>query len=360
MRWVALRNLPDDSVLAREILDERGRVLLAKGVHLTPGLVNRLWKVGVGSVCIQDAATDDIPVRDFVTSDTRAAVLDLTYRTLTELVDQNLARYTRSANYRKRFSPLLRDVIEQIKRVEGTGEQLGSVYLSDGELFHHSVNVTFIAISLGLGLGLSDEDLVELGMGTLLHDVGKLKIPEQILKKPARLTPDEFDLIKLHTSFGYDILRKVDDLSARSRLVALEHHERLDGTGYPRGLKGTEINFFARISGVADVYEALTANRVYRKGYLPHQAYELLLGGGGSQFEPQIIDAFVKMIAVYPVGMTLLLSTGQRAVVVKSRRGQTQRPIVRILQDEAGTFVSSPWEIDLAKERTVEIVDCEI
>lgn len=360
MRWVSLRNLRQDRILAQNILDERGRVLLAKGVRLTDTLVDRLRKLDIGSVCIEDKATDDIVLREFVRPETRGQVLDATYKTLTELADGNLGRYNRSSNYQKRLRPLLLDVVAQLKEVEGTGEHLGTVYLSDGELFHHSVNVTFFAMSLGLGLGLNEDDLIDLGLGTLLHDVGKLKVPDYILKKPGKLTADEFEMIKLHPSYGYDLLRGIDDLPVRSRLVALEHHERVDGSGYPRGLKNEEIHYFARIAGVADVYEALTANRVYRKGYLPHQAYELLLGAGGTQFDPAVIEAFVKTIAVYPVGMTLVLSTGERAVVVESRRRQTQRPLVRVLEDQQGNPMPVPWEIDLGKERTIAIVGCEI
>ena len=360
MRWVSLRNLKQDRILAQNILDERGRVLLAKGVRLTDALVDRLRKLSIGSVCIEDKATDDIVMREFVRPETRGQVLDATFRTLTELADGNLGRYNRSATSQKRLRPLLLDVVCQLKEVEGTGGHLGTVYLSDGELFHHSVNVTFFAMSLGLGMGLNEEDLIDLGLGTLLHDVGKLKIPEYVLKKPGKLTTEEFEIIKLHPSYGFDILRGVEDLPARSRLVALEHHERVDGSGYPRGLKKDEIHTFSRIAGVADVYEALTANRVYRTGYLPHQAYELLLGAGGTQFDPTVIEAFVQTIAVYPVGMTLILSTGERAVVVESRARQTQRPLVRIIEDRAGNPIAVPWEIDLGKERTIEIVGCEI
>lgn len=209
-------------------------------------------------------------------------------------------------------------------------------------------------------MGLSEEELIDLAIGTLLHDVGKLRVPETILSKPGKLTNEEFEHVKRHTSYGYETLRRLPDISSRSALIALEHHERYDGSGYPQGLKGKEIHQFGRITGVADVYEALTANRVYRKGYLPHQAYELLLGGGGTQFDPRVIETFVKTISVYPVGMTLILNTGEKAVVVKSRRQQSHRPMVRVIENAAGERLIEPKEIDLSTELTLHITGCEI
>lgn len=359
MRWISLKNLKQERYLAQHILDERGRVLLARGVQLTPSLVKRLWQLGIGSVCVEDEATSDIVPNEFVNSELRQHTLQATYQSLTELATGTFGKVVRPPRLKQRLKPLLMTVIDELKAIEGAGEHLGNVYLSDGELYHHSVNVTFFALSIGLGLNLSEDDLVDLGLGTLLHDVGKLRIPEYVLKKPGRLTPDEFEQVKLHTYYGYELLRDVPDLSSRSTHIALEHHERVDGSGYPRGLRGDEIQLFGRITGPVDVYEALTANRIYRAGYLPHQAYELLLGGGGTQFDPLMVDTFIRMIAIYPVGSTVSLSTGFRAVVVQSPPRSTHRPIVRIIEDEDGRPVPNPWQVDLSRELTVEITGCE-
>lgn len=359
MRWVALRSIKPNRILAQSILDERGRVLLARGRALTPHMVERLQKLGIGSVCIEDALTDDLQTRELITPKTRQAVLETTYNCLNELAAGPNTKLVKPVKMKQRLLPLLTDVIGQLKEIGGAGEHFGTVYLSDGELYHHSVNVTLFALGVGLGMGMTDDDLVNLGLGTLLHDVGKLKIPDSILKKPGRLTEEEFEHIKLHTAYGFELLNQVPDLPATSSLVALEHHERVNGSGYPRGLKGDEIHLFGRITAVVDVYEALTANRVYRQAYLPHQAYELVLGGGGTQFDPAVVHSFVTSIAIYPVGMTLLLSNGFKAVVVRSPQKQTHRPIVRMIEDENGVPVSSPWEIDLSNELTVQIIGCE-
>jgi len=359
LRWVALRVLKPNRVLAQNILDERGRILLAQGAVITPSLILKLQRLGIGSICIEDPATADINTRTFVQPSTRSLLLEATYQSLEELSSGAFSKTIRPPRIKEKLRPLLEDVIAQLQASDGAGEHLGTVYVSNGELYHHSVHVTFFALSIGLGLGLSEEQLLELGLGTLLHDIGKLRIPDSILRKPSRLTEDEFELVKLHTKYGYEILQRVTDLPTKSILVALEHHERVDGSGYPYGLVDKQIDFYSRISGVADVYEALTANRVYRKGYLPHQAFELLLGACGTQFDLEVIHGFVKTISVYSVGMSLVLSTGHKAVVVHSPRKHTQRPVVRVIENASGDSIFPPYEIDLSKELTVQIVGCE-
>jgi HD-GYP domain-containing protein (c-di-GMP phosphodiesterase class II) len=359
LRWVSLRSIQPDRVLAQHILDERGRILLAKGMKLSPGIIERLRRMGIGSVCIEDALTDDLKGREFIEPGTRQAMLEATYHALNEMTSANYSRVVRGPRLRQKLQPLILEVIAQLRSLGGSGEHFGTVYLSDGELYHHSVNVALFALGVAIGMGLTESQMIDLGVGALLHDIGKLRIPESILKKPGRLSVEEFEHMKLHTSYGYEILKSSGDLSSATSLVALEHHERVDGTGYPRGLQQGEIHLFGRIIGLVDVYEALTANRVYRPANLPHHALEFLLGGGGTQFDPTVVHAFVKSISVYPVGMTLVLSSGHKAVVINSPQFQTQRPVVRIIEESTGTPVKSPWEVDLSRDLTTQIVGCE-
>ena len=359
MRWISVLNITDRRILSQNILDERGRILLAKGAQLTDSMVRRLMTMGITSVCVEDPLTEDVQVHEAISQQLRSSLVSATYDSLIELSQADVSRYIRTSSIRRKLQPIVEEVVACLSEVNGAREYLGNVYLTDGELYHHSVNVTLFALSLGLHQGLTSPELVELGIGALLHDLGKLKIKGAVLKKPGRLTDEEYEEIKRHTTLGYDILRRLQDLAPSSTLISLEHHERVDGTGYPRGLRKDEIHRFSRIVSVADVYEALTANRVYRKGYLPHQAYELLLGAGGIQFDQDVVKSFVDTIAVYPTGMTLELSTGERAVVVKSRPKQSHRPVVRIFADKEGNPVDKPYEIDLSESLTTEIVSYE-
>lgn len=359
MRWIALSRIKSESVLAQNVMDDRGRVLLTKGFALTPSIIERLRGLGIATVCIEDSSTDDVILNDCVRPETRQVVLRAAYDSLIELATGVFPKHVRSNKVLQRLRPLMKDVVGEFQSLGGTFEHLGTIYLSDGELYHHSVNVTFYAIAIAINMGLPTADIVELSMGTLLHDVGKLKIPTEILKKPARLTDVEYEQVKLHAQFGYEILKRATDLNSESILVALQHHERVNGTGYPNQLGQNQIHKFGKISAVADVYEALTASRVYRDGYLPHHALEFVMGAGGQHFDNEVIQAFVNAINVYPIGMTLQLSNGLRGVVMRSSRRQSHRPIVRVIEDVEGNKVPEPWEIDLSKELTIEIVGCD-
>jgi putative nucleotidyltransferase with HDIG domain len=359
LRWVSLKYLGAHRVLAQPILDERGRILLSRGVELSPSLVRRLTQLGIHSVCVDDPITEDLFLQELVSPTLRQELVSVTYNSLIDIVGKGASRVVRPSEVQKRLKPLVTHVIGELRHLDGAGQHLGNVYLSDGELYHHSVNVALFSLTLGIHLGLEEEELIELGIGALLHDVGKLKIPGAVLRKPGRLSDDEFEVIKQHTSLGFELLREIPDITTATALIALNHHERVDGSGYPRGLKGDEIHTYGRIVSVADVYEALTANRVYRSGYLPHQAFEFLLGAGGTQFDESVVQAFVQTIAIYPVGVTLQLSNGQRCVVVRTQPRQTHRPVVRVLTDLDGQALDTPYELDLTEELTLEVVACD-
>ena len=360
MRLASVRTIAPGFRLGKPILDEKGMVLLGAGVELSDFMINRLGKMGIEAVYIEDGMTDDIEVEDVISQETRQEMLGTVHRSLEQL--------TLVEKFPRQFQPpmvgrKIRDLFDQIVReMKSKGNillNLSNIYSTDNFLYHHSVNVSVMAVAIGIELGLSEKQLLDLGVGTLLHDVGKLRIPEEIINKPGRLTDEEYAIMKKHAEYGYEILRQQDDISAVSAHVALQHHERFDGTGYPRGLAGEEIHLFGRISAVADVYEALTANRVYRKGHLPHEALELLLGSCGLNFDTTIVQTFLKTIAIYPVGMTVRLNTGEVGVVSSVLRAHPQRPTVRILQNAGGETLDTPYDINLMNHLTTMIVGCE-
>jgi putative nucleotidyltransferase with HDIG domain len=361
LRLTGIQRVSSGVKLAQPILDEKGKILLGAGVELTEYLIKRLEALGISSIYIEDEQTADILVEDVISQQTRQEALALVHDSIQKLTnEQTFSRQFQSDKIGRRIRDLFMQILSEMKEKKGLFLNLANIYSTDHFLYHHSVNVSVIAMSIGMKLGLNEKQLLELGVGTLLHDVGKLKIPDAILNKPGRLTDEEFEEMKKHTVYGYDILRTQDDISAVSAHIALQHHERLDGTGYPRGLTEKEIHPYAKITAVADVYEALTANRVYRKGHLPHDALELLLGACGSQFDTNIVQLFLKTIAIYPVGMTVKLNTGEIGVVTHVPENHPQRPTVRILQNAAGEKLASPHEINLLHHLTTMIVQCEV
>lgn len=233
---------------------------------------------------------------------------------------------------------------------------LSDIRTMDDYTFAHSVNVCILALLTGITLNYSRAALKLLGIGALLHDIGKVCIPLNILNKPGKLTPKEYKEICRHSELGYEMLRQQKGISQVSAQVALQHHERYDGSGYPQGLKGEDIHEFARITGVVDVFDALTADRIYRPAFPNYEAYEMLAAAGNFTHDYKIVEAFLYNIAVYPVGTLVKLNSGDIAVVIGTRRGQSYRPKVKLLFNDSGKAFKEKTIIDLAEELKYSVV----
>ena len=188
-----------------------------------------------------------------------------------------------------------------------------------------------------------------LGMGLLLHDVGKLALPTSITGKRDELTAEEWELMRSHPRLGLELLRG-DDFSPLVKAVVLRHHERWDGTGYPDGKRGLEIHEMARIAAVADVYDAVTSERNYAPAKPAHEGVRAILEGSGTQFDPDVVDIFSRLVAPFPPGVELRLSDGRRAVVVSVPEEALDRPLVRVIEGPG-----APYEIALLLDASLTI-----
>ncbi len=213
----------------------------------------------------------------------------------------------------------------------------------DDMTYAHSMNVALICNVIGQWLHLTDSDLTTLTIAGLLHDIGKLKVPPDIIKKPGKLTDDEFKLIRMHPKYGYDIL-KPKNLDNRVKLAALQHHERYDGTGYPRKLPGNEVEYFSHIVAVADVYDAMTSDRCYRKGMCPFHVLEQLECDKDA-YEPQVLYKFVSRTVEAYINTEVMLSTGEKGKVVLLNQNFLSRP----------TVITEDKTYDLSKNFDVQI-----
>jgi len=236
---------------------------------------------------------------------------------------------------------------------------LTSVYVHDNYTFSHSTNVTIYTLAMAMKMGYNDKQLNEIGMGSMLHDIGKVVIPKEILNKPGKLTDEEFALVKEHPTFGFELLRKEHSISLLSAHCAFQHHEKLDGTGYPRGLKGNEIHEYGKVMAIADVFDALTSNRSYRSAMLPHTAMEIIFAGANTHFDANLIRVFQQSVATYPEGVTVKLNTGEEGVVIKYEFSAPARPLVRIIKDPNGKRIEKPYDLDLAKHLNIMITECD-
>ena len=229
--------------------------------------------------------------------------------------------------------PLVENFIESVLRNETAAVTLFKLRGFDEYTYTHSINVSLLSVLLGKHLGMDKATLLELGLAGMYHDVGKARIPESILNKPGKLTAAEFQVMKSHPLEGYKIMVGQRDLNPDILRAVVEHHERNDGSGYPRGLTGDEVGLFSRIVSVVDVYDALTSRRVYKDAMAPAKALGMMYLWREKDFPHQAIEGFIRCIGVYPVGSFVKLSGGEYGIVAGVNPIKPTRPEVKVVMD---------------------------
>lgn len=225
------------------------------------------------------------------------------------------------------------DLVESVIRNPDAQMCLSQLKNRDEYTAQHSVNVCVLSIAFGRHLGLSRPALNLLGTGALLHDIGKLKTPLDILNKPGRLTDEEFRIMKEHPAHGRELLRQIPGLPPEAIDVAYNHHERLQGHGYPRGLKSGEISQWSKMVAIVDVYDAITSDRCYHDGMAPTDALTRMYEWRHRDFDPELLEQFIQCIGIYPIGSLVELSTGEVGVVISVNPRYRLRPKVSVVLD---------------------------
>lgn len=197
----------------------------------------------------------------------------------------------------------------------------------------HSINVCVLSLLFGRFLGLTEEELSHLGLGALLHDVGKMRVPSEILNKPGSLTNEEKRLMNRHPEFGYKILKQHSELHPAVLEIALSHHERFDGSGYPRALRGKGVNHYALIVSIIDFYDAVTSDRAYHIGISPHEALSMMYAAAAKSFPRELVESFIQCLGIYPIGSLVELESGEVGVVMTVNRQQRLNPILTVVLD---------------------------
>jgi HD-GYP domain-containing protein (c-di-GMP phosphodiesterase class II) len=223
-------------------------------------------------------------------------------------------------------------------------------------LANHIMNTTILSVLLGQRLGYSMVKLFNLALATLVYDVGMIKVPAYILEKEDKLTSEEFNQVKTHPIHSYQAIAKELNLPTEVARVGLEHHEKFDGTGYPRRIKGYEMSEMSKIVAIVDTYEALTKDRVYREGKDSYDAMKMVLGEGSKKLDPEILKTFLNMMSVYPVGGYVQLNTNAVAKVISADPVSPFRPTVKIMRDEFGDELEDGEVIRLSREKDIYIV----
>lgn len=228
----------------------------------------------------------------------------------------------------------------------------------DSYTFTHMVNVSILAMGQARGLGIEGPLLRELGLAALLHDIGKVRTPAEILNKPDKLTDQEFEILRQHPVDGAAILRRTPDIPTLAPIVAFEHHLRQDGTGYPFGLSRPTLNLGTVLCGIADVYDAMRSQRAYQQAFPTDRILAVLQRNNGEQFDRHLVRRFVQLVGIYPVGNMVRLDTGDIAVVVGAHAPDPYRPRVRVLLYSTGAHVRprelNLWETTEGEARAIE------
>lgn len=347
MKKVTVDELKPGMKLAKDIILNDGRFLLLKGFTLKERYIDKIRLYDIPYVYVEKEVEK---VQYF----NEEIIYSETFHNVNNIMKS--VRNGGSIDVSSVKSTVSK-IVQSIFNNDNVFMKLSGIRDIDNYTYLHSIDVCIYSIIAGKSLNLLPDMLNNLALGALLHDIGKCKIPPEILNKPAKLSESEFEIMKKHTEYGYDILRKTPGLSEDVARIALNHHEHWDGAGYPRGLKGEEIDLLSRIVAIADVYDALTADRVYRRRFMPHKAVEYLISNSRAQFDPQILNIFMDNIAVYPPDIIVMLSTGEIGKVVKSKGPPSIRPKIMVIARKEGPPVYEPYEVDLARNPEVSIID---
>lgn len=364
MRRVAVGELTPGMALARAVLSERGDLLLAADIVLTERYVNLLRERGFSSVFVHDPDTEDVEIEEIISERIRIQVT------------KDLVRVFDAVEGIEEMPPYhtLRGDIEDV-----VDEALGADILSgintirsfDSYQFVHALDSTVAAVMIARRLHLQIEEIRRIAAGCLLHDIGMVAIERSILDKPGKLSSAELDRIRQHPEIGYEMLRKLRPSEVVANHAAYQHHERQDGTGYPRGLHGTNrvlrvggsqperIVPDAEIVAVADVFDALGADRPFRPAFPPDAVVRTLRKMAGGQLNREVVGHLLAVLPIYPLGADVVVVKGHhrgyRGIVTRVHRDQLELPTVRLMWDRDRQRVP-PFEIDLRSAD--EVIAC--
>ena len=347
MRQVSVNSLTIGDILGKTIFSSSGRVLLGKGVRLTSLFIAKLRGMGISIIYIEDDRFDDVIVEDVISEEHRRDAMEI------------LEKSTRAVRLGKnidsfQLKKVINNIVQEILFKKDILVNMMDMRSKDNQMFAHSVNVCVLSTVLGKALLLDPEKLETLAIGAILHDIGKVQLDPKLFNSDSDLTPEERELFKTHTTLGFEELKKRKDLNLIIAHIAFQHHEQMNGSGYPRRLKEGEIHPLAQMVAIADFYDKFTSDHSAEKRIMPHEACEILMGLAGTLYPLEMIRQFLKNIAAYPTGVTVRLNTGEIGVVVDQNLSMPARPVVRVF-DESEFGQNAMKEYNMVEKRTVFI-----
>lgn len=335
--FMRTRQLKPGMRVDHPVVDRLGRILIARGATLDEYIIEAMLKMGIMSIYIQEGTADD----------EQEPVSPAAQKTIERLRTEDRSKVSLSASVRKRVAEGIQyiysntndpsliqttasiadSLLSAIQENDAMAIDISALKTSDEYTFKHSVDVATIAMIVAKQMGMPKEDIHEIGVTGLLHDVGKTKIPLEILNKPGRLDDSEFEIMRQHSVYGYRIIKDRPDLPEDVKLGVLQHHEKINGTGYPLALPADKINPYAKILAVADIYDALVTERPYKAAFSQREAIEMIMSMT-QELDMFAMESFLQSMILYPVDTVVELSNGEKAKVVKNSPYYILRPTV--------------------------------
>ena len=334
-------------VVAQSVYNKKGASYLVKGQPIDPNYIDQLKKIGIPTVSVTstDPGIHLMPPEDIVQEKTRIRAIEKVHAAFKNVEETGQLDADAMQDVSDK---ILLDVVQRKENLI----QLTDIRLHDTYTFAHSVNVAILSAMLGALCHYSKSDLLLLTLGALLHDLGKIRIPYDLLNKNGRLSDNEFSVIKSHPEEGARRIRAMgSELPSPGVLAAIagQHHEHMDGRGYPKGLVGDQIHRFARIAAIADVYDALTSERPYKKAYTPSVAHNIMVNVNIGQFDTELLRLFFNNVAIYPVG-TIIKTNRGIGIVKACEFGRTETPVAVIFATREGRLLDSPVTHDFTED----------
>lgn len=331
--------------------------LVIRGATITAATVEALCRRGIPALWVVDSLFPDFEAQEVIREDTR----NLVRRSVQEIFEvAGSAKRRRASNLTEsRLSEAVGKLVDDVVDNQDVVANLGRVRSWDNYTFEHSVQVATLAVVIGKRMLMTEDQLIRLGTGAILHDVGKVTVPLEILQKPDRLTPSEYEVMKGHARAGWDIVHEgFQNIMPTSSIVVLQHHERLDGSGYPQGLKSERIYIFSKVAAVADVLDAVRAERDYRQNHRPAEVLRIMQQDAGVKLDATAVKIALRHISLVAVGEIVRLTNGLLGMVTALNEGEPLQPVVTLVADDRDKPVARE-QLDLmgSELQVAEVLD---
>ncbi|HEX3032445.1 MAG TPA: HD domain-containing phosphohydrolase [Bacillota bacterium] len=352
MRKISTGKLKPGTKLGRAVYSSKGGLIIPSGVQIQEAQIQRLLDNGITEVYVDDPRVSDIEIVEPIPDVTRIkAIKELRYAFSAVRSDAKVD----VSGLVKIAKEIHDDVVFNNPRIA----TLIEIKSKDDYLFVHAINVAILATIIARMSGLNANSL-DICVGAFLKDLGMAKLPQEVLDRPDHLTAEEQAILKKHADVTINLLKGSSEVSAFAKIVIAQHHERMDGSGYPQAMKDAQIHPLAKIVAIADTYAAMISDRPHRPKHRPFEAIEYIMSAAGFEFDHNFVDVFTKCTVPYPVGSMVRLSDNSKGVVVNLGRGLASRPIIRLFYDRQGNELGAGYELNLSDQSNQTILIAEI